>query len=436
MISRYRCSYCKGTIDRYDNQAAACPNGIGQMKLEGQGVTMPSPPTGCLKSKERFLQTAFEQRFFVPATARGKFDCTYHPGNGILRVTVRLNAEFGGFLDFSGGEKEDIKNALAASVPRYWDGKCTLRCVRHGWTDIVVRPEFAVEFGYFGSHFKLVITRESEKAKTSPSGRECRGFVSLEQVTNPSAYDRVELRDFQTSDFNHNVGGLLTAGNDREFLENALAQCGAALVERPPAAPRASLPFGGFSTETAALGNVLNAFAVAANRQLTGSHPIPVLLKGFANTTEPVQLATRRAEAIRAFLKDTARLKNPIVILPAGSGKAAVEISIDRAYEQSFITNQQQFQYNVAAHEFGHLIGLPDEYENPDAGSKKIVKDNYLALVHRAGQLAPTFPSHTSSMMSDGMTLMPWHFVTVWDALCYMTREFVDPNEWTIHVPA
>lgn len=96
---------------------------------------------------------------------------------------------------------------------------------------------------------------------------------------------------------------------------------------------------------------------------------------------------------------------------------------------------QREFRYNVAVHEFGHMIGLPDEYENPDTGPKLIVKKNYSKLVARAKLLGPTFSSHTSSMMSDGMTTLNWHYVTVWEALGALTGEFLYLSAWAIHAP-
>ena len=257
----------------------------------------------------------------------------------------------------------------------------------------------------------------------------------MNQVQGINEQDRVELRDFQTRDFNHTVGGLLTAGNDREFLEKALAACGATTEAR--GGDRATVgifPFGNASVDTAAIAAHLREFVRRVNLQLPGSHPVPVVIKGFIRVPEAPDLARQRAEAVRAILT-TANIKNPLTVDPVShSGNPCVEISIDRTYESSFTTGENEFQYNVAAHEFGHMIGLPDEYEDATTGAKLTVKNNYLALVHRAGLLPPTFPSHTSSMMSDGMTLMNWHYVTAWEALSALTRNFLDYDEWVIHV--
>lgn len=417
--------------------APVCENGLGQMNQTGIGATMPTPQTGCKKGKQKFLASSFEIAPFVPSTGRGKFDCSYRPTTGNLYITVKLSATFGGsFMEwFSSSEQARLKADLSAGVPACWNGPCTLRCTRHGWTDIVVQPVFAVTFGSTGSHFKLVISREDERSRNNPHGRECRGFVSMNQVQGINEQDRVELRDFQTREFNHTVGGLLTAGNDREFLERALAACGATTEAR--GGDRATVgifPFASTSVDPSPIAAHLREFARRVNLQLAGSHPVPVVIKGFIRVPEAPDLARQRADAVRVILT-TAGIKNPLTVDPVNySGNPCVEISIDRAYENSFSTGVNQFQYNVAAHEFGHMIGLPDEYEDATMGPKLTVKNNYLNLVHRAGLLPPRFPSHTSSMMSDGMTLMNWHYVTAWEALTALTHDFLGHNEWAIHV--
>ena len=435
MPTRYQCSNCKGTFDVVMGPAPVCENGLGQMNSTAVGDVMPTPQTGCKKGKQKFLASSFEKSFFVPSTARGKFDCSYRPSSGNFFMTVKLSATFGGsFLEwFSSEEQTRMKTDLTQGVPVYWNGPCTLRCTRHGWTDIVVNPVFAVTFGSSGSHFKMVISREDER--TNPHGRECRGFVSMNQVSGIDAQDRVELRDFHTREFNHTVGGLLTAGNDREFVENALIACGGTVERRGGGRiPVGVFPFTATSADTAGIAAHLREFVRRANLQLAGSHPVPVILKGFIQVPEAPGLAAQRANAVRTIFT-TAGLKNPITVDPVSySGSPSVEITIDRTYETSFSTGVSQFPYNVAAHEFGHMIGLPDEYEDATTGAKLTVKQNYLALVHRAGLLPPTFPSHTSSMMSDGMTLMNWHYVTAWEALATLTHDFLDEDEWAIHV--
>jgi len=432
----YACSLCKGTFIS-DGAVPVCPNGkpMALLAQPKPGLTA----TGCGRTKESFLAASFEHDPFVPATGRGKFSAKYAPRTGHLNISVRLSAEFeAGWLDFFGPfEKSALKESFREAVPRYWSGQCQFHCTRHGWTDINVAPRFGVEFQDTSSHFRMVMTRESEQSRTNPHMRECRGFVSLNQVTGAPGKDRMEVRDFQVSDFNHKLGGATTASNDRVALETALRQSGAT-VAVVATQPVATLTFADGSNNAAGFQGILQQFVTVANRQLKGSHPVPVLLKGFANATEAGALAGQRASAVETILTGL-NLKNPVTLEAAGAGKAAVEMKIDRAYEDSFTRDERAFQYNVAAHEYGHMIGLPDEYENPQMGdadvvsrAKASVKRDFLALAGQAQVAIPVFPSHTSSMMSDGMTPMIWHYVTAWQALTYLTSQYLEPDEWEI----
>jgi len=433
----YACSQCMGTFRTDGGPPPVCPNGkpVEVLNNPKPGLAI----TGCRRTKDHFLAESFAYDPFVPATGRGKFDVKYSPRTGHLNITVRMSAEFeAGFLDFFGPlEKGRLKDAFREAVPRYWNGQCQFHCTRHGWTDISVSPRFAVDFQDTSSHFRMVMTRESEASRTNPHMRECRGFVSLNQVTKAPGKDRLEVRDFQVSDFNHKLGGATTASNDRQALEAALRGSGATIA-LAGAQPVATLTFTPNSADAAAFQPVLQQFVTVANRQLKGSHLIPVELKGFTTATESAALAGQRATAVQTLLTGM-HLKNPTAIEAPGAGKAAVEIKIDRDYEDSFTRGERDFEYNVAAHEYGHMIGLPDEYENPEIGdadvvarAKASVKRDFLALAGRARVIAPTFPSHTSSMMSDGMTPMIWHYITAWEALVHLTGQYLEPDEWEI----
>lgn len=414
MPTRYQCSDCKGTFDvEIGAPAPKCPKGDGAMPEVGRTLV---PPTGCLYGAEAFNRQRFQYLHFVPSTGRGKFDIDYRPMTGIFTVTVKFGVEYvdpGTFSWFGSKEKAALQESFGESVQRYWDNKCQIQCTQVGWTNIVVRPRFRVEFGTLvGAHFRMVISREDSRTRDSGS-RECRGFVSLNQVTtnDPTVQDRIELRDFQIRDFNHGVGGLQTAGKDSQFLEKAIETSGMpnrkvdarVTSDRGPLDVRQVVGDLGFADNASDFGASLaqiTKFAADVNRQLPGSHPVPIQIKGFAKPTEtsPATLAAARAQAVRTFLTTTRRIPNPIEVLtPVGSGKAAVEISVDQDFEWSFKRGERPFEYNVAAHEFGHLIGLPDEYENPeggpgataDAAAKAKVKTNFLALTERTGSPRP-----------------------------------------------
>jgi hypothetical protein len=106
-----------------------------------------------------------------------------------------------------------------------------------------------------------------------------------------------------------------------------------------------------------------------------------------------------------------------------------VDISVDQDFEKTYASNR----YSVGEHEFGHLLGLPDEYQDNTTGRLGTAQTNYMALVTGAGVQGPAvWGVHTSSVMSAGVDVLPRHYVTLWEALGRMTAPDIAQNEWEI----
>jgi hypothetical protein len=94
--------------------------------------------------------------------------------------------------------------------------------------------------------------------------------------------------------------------------------------------------------------------------------------------------------------------------------------------------------YVVSAHEFGHLLGLVDEYLNYSqhmAGSDIMVKSqpawDRLCTEHVPQITQRSWnDAFNDSMMSVGTTIYPAHAITIWDCLRKASQ-----NDWTITEP-
>jgi hypothetical protein len=86
-----------------------------------------------------------------------------------------------------------------------------------------------------------------------------------------------------------------------------------------------------------------------------------------------------------------------------------------------------QSHHNIFSHEFGHMIGLPDEYDNEtDLGTGPGTRQaGNVELMNKYGLDHPEWAKHTQSLMSDGTQLFKRHFVTVWEALERMTAKLL-----------
>ena len=148
-----------------------------------------------------------------------------------------------------------------------------------------------------------------------------------------------------------------------------------------------------------------------------------------------MDLSERRAVAVRGFLSGLG-VAQPIGVLghgPVGvAGDAAsrrADISVDHAFEAGYSTNR----YSVGEHEFGHMLGLPDEYQNNTTGVLGTQQTLYSGLVTAAGVPGPAvWGVDTASQMSNGIDVLPRHYVTLWEALGRMTTPDIKQNEWTI----
>lgn len=115
-------------------------------------------------------------------------------------------------------------------------------------------------------------------------------------------------------------------------------------------------------------------------------------------------------------------------------------IPVDMEAGNLGIAKDGVIHYNVMAHEFGHMIGLPDEYENPQRSAtakpaenaKAIHKEGTLTLAQKCRIAYAPFGAFTESIMSRGTTVLKCHYVTVWQALTVMTKDFIEEEEWEI----
>lgn len=135
------------------------------------------------------------------------------------------------------------------------------------------------------------------------------------------------------------------------------------------------------------------------------------------------------------------------------------------------LMSREGFQQITICHEFGHMLGLPDEYICLTRASRDLLKtldinkarsefsvekwlafqevatgirrDNpitsrnqveFLALCREADVQAPHFGRKSSSLMSAGSRFLPCHGVTLWQCIGHLTAGTLDPEDWRIEL--
>ncbi len=138
-----------------------------------------------------------------------------------------------------------------------------------------------------------------------------------------------------------------------------------------------------------------------------------------------------------------------------------VKISLKEDMDVSLLQTSAVYTYPAAAvHEFGHMLGLKDEYacmsdkaasklvklDFIDASEKGVVANRHMASARtetpetakeqaafikyckEAGVTPTSFGHYTTSIMSAGSEFHPCHFVTIWAALVQLSGH----NDWAI----
>lgn len=415
----------------------------------------PAPPLfgglfgDCASEEEGRRRDAFALRHLrvernIPSTTFGMFDADYFPLIGLMPVTVKIRFEFVSADNAPGGlnllqrllagedlsrffwndtEKTDFKRDFIGRVTSRWSGRHLIRSTKPCW-GFRALPLVGAQETADASDAHYVATVH----KSPGPGIDYKSAVNDPDVAHPERPGTADLYQSdvrEEADFN----STQVATAERQRLESALAAAGASPVLFDPDSDRirpAAVPS-------------LTAFADALKGRNPSDPMIPLHVDGFASAEGGLRhnedLAERRALAVRAFLASLG-VTHPIGVLgggpvgvPGDASQRRAVISVDHAFETSYASNR----YSVGEHEFGHMLGLPDEYQNNTTGTLGAQQTLYSGLVASAGVPGPAvWGADTASQMSNGIDVLPRHYVTLWEALGRMTSPDITQSEWSL----
>jgi len=417
--------------------AAAAPAG------GAAGAACPDPAEETRKNTFR-LRTDLHLDNNIPSTGIGKFDARYFPLGGLMPVTVKIHFNFvqadntPGFMEqirrrfrglsndqffWTDAQKTDYVTQFIGRVSARWTAQHTIRSIKPCWTEFfaipVVTPTQVDDQA--SAHFAVTVH------KSPGPGIDYKSAVNNEHLTNPSAQPTA---DFWQSDNTEepNFNSTAIATNERRRLEAALTAAGAHPI-----------PFDKDKDEISpAARTALTTFAAQANQANPSAPMVPINIDGFASAegdpTHNTGLSQRRADNVAAVLRG-ASLRQPLRIngrgpvgAPEDAANRRADVVVDTAFETTYASNR----YSVSEHEFGHMLGNPDEYSNATTGPLAPVQTQYSSLVTSAGLSVPTFGELTSSQMSAGVDVLPRHYVTLWEALGRMTTPDLTQSDWSL----
>lgn len=415
----------------------------------------PAPPLfdslygTCLSEEEGRRRDAFALRHFhldrnIPSTTFGMFDTDYWPVTGLMLVSVKMKFNFvsadnaPGFWEsigrslagedlsrffWSDTERDSFRSDYISRVASRWSAQHSMASTKPCWNFRALPLVTPVEVADDASAHYVVTVH-----KSPGPGIDYKSATNDPDVAHP---ERPATADLWSSDVREepdfNSGSVATS--ERQRVESALAAAAASPVLFAQDSDAIS---------PAAAGALTN-FANALKQQNPSDPLIPLKVDGFASSEgergHNVDLSDRRAVAVRNFLAALG-VPQPIGVLghgPVGAAGAAANRKADITVDHAFETTYRSNRYSVGEHEFGHMLGLPDEYQNNTTGTLGAQQTLYSGLVTAAGAQGPAvWGVDTASQMSAGVDVLPRHYVTLWEALGRMTSPDISQAEWKL----
>jgi hypothetical protein len=406
----------------------------------------------------RFRLASFHtSKAHVPPGGLGCFYGEYNPMTGIMKVTVKVTPRFFTPMgdDVTTTTEAAFMKAFKEGVPQTWNNKFRFTLTKRGFAGIVVKPEFAVEeTALTDAHYDLKIVNSR------------RGAICVRTEEDPSL---AKLTDHKWDPYR----GKLSAQFSMKAMEAA---------------------------ELTQAENILNAMALK---------PVEIAVSEQQGTSAGASYSVVAMERLRTFARDTNVVfensgKTPKVTItgPGATGKDTAKsvggiltkfgLKAKLSYEKNGEAGKGKIQLDVAqlttlkarvlgnvgafpqfgqhaiVHEYGHMLGLPDEYmcvsagtiglvgqlglgsrstEESDALTANTTTDQqqmtpgiersqveFVKLCQAFGVPAPPFGRSNPSIMSSGTQIQPCHGVTVAHALWRMARHYSEMADWRIDV--
>ena len=369
----------------------------------------------------------------------------YKPATGVGRFAVKVEGDklkigMRIFIDSALEDTEKNKFTLNALpiIKQHWEGKFGFKCSNHAFP-LLYKPEFDIKYttGADAAHWVMIfLSGAAESVSREPN------FKTRKLANAP------------------NSAKMMT----RSATDSAiLGSLGTAIVS----SLRASFPF---YADT--VGGKLSTHARQELKLLArelsmadASAVLAVTAYGSSkNTMQADTIALLKAAGLNNVLKRGSK-KIMAASSPKTNSANYVKVVLKSGLGEVDVSSNPLFRYPATiVHEFGHMLGLVDEYRClSDEAADKMAELDFIhpkekdqfqghqgggadaaaaasqtsqALLAQWCKTADIEPAHygtrTISIMSNGSEFYPRHFITLWKAICDQSAANTAPDEWSI----
>jgi len=405
----------------------------------------------------RFRLASFHtSKAHVPPGGLGCFYAEYNPMTGIMKVTVKVAPRLVDpqGKDADGTAQASFMKAFKEKVPLTWDNKFRFTLTKRGFAGVVVKPEFEVEgTSLADAHYDLKIVNLMT------------GKICVRTTEDPGL---ALLTDRKWDPYR----GKLSA----QFQLEAVTACELTQAKNMLDAIAKPVEIAVSAQQGTSAGTGYSV--VAMERLRTFARDVNVAFEHSGKTpkvtiTGPGATGKDTAKSVGSILA-TFGLKAKLTYEKNGeAGKAKIaldnaQLATLRARVVGNVGAFPQFAQHAVVHEYGHMLGLPDEYMCVSAGTIGLVGQlglasqsaeetaaltnntttnqqdmsdgiqrsqvEFVKLCQAFGVPAPPFGRSNPNIMSSGTQIQPCHGVTVAHALWRMTRHYSEMSDWRIDV--
>jgi outer membrane protein OmpA-like peptidoglycan-associated protein len=364
----------------------------------------------------KFVAATYSVANFRPRTGGGKFDAVYAPATKKLTATVKMSFTFvdddpAAKVKWTAASKKTYVSEFISRAQRTWSGQWQFENIRDpksiwkklGPVSVSIKavedknPHFPVTV-----HKKTVTDNVDQTAfKADFSGNNTTPQNNPFPNTGPAELAALQAKTPTPIQFAANKADISAADRGRlTFLGTYL---------HAVRAPKFAVTITGHAQQDAA--------AVSAADKAKASRA--------ART-----LSQQRAAAVQAVIAARVPGAHSLRVVAKGDAGAAPGAAWDKVEIASAIAPGYLNKYPVSAHEFGHMLGIRDEY--PGAGRPAGAATGHHALTKDAlGQdYADAFAkaqTDSEGLMNGGTDVRPHHYVTLWQALAAATSTAAVP---------
>jgi hypothetical protein len=377
-----------------------------------------------------------EVKNFCPKTGVGRFNAKLEPNE--LQVKVKLHVKTALDADQRGA----FEGRFLPLIKQHWEDQYAFRCSKPAYPDLY-KPIFEIKYvdDMMKSHFVLNLL----------------DGVGGSELVARDAYYKATGDGFKPTSANLFSGSVLPTNSSGDLLRDL----------------KASFPF-----YVDMVGNNPSTHAAAQlkslAKQLAGVDAnVSVRVTAYGPNRGQKQTAVMQILTASGLANVTARSSKKSIFSTSQSkatgSTSYVKVSLAKGLDTSAFdpTTKPLFTYPAAAvHEFGHMLGLMDEYAClSKEASDKMLEFNFIDAAEQQqwenfnpnGQLdtaiaarvaegqrkfikycakasvePPHYGQHSISVMSSGSEFRPCHFVTLWAAIVEMTQGATNESDWSI----